>query len=129
MSKTKLFTFLAGLILGFATLAGAAQSTTPAKTTKPTTKSSSATKPMIHHMMGTVDSVTDTDLVLDHQWKGKKEQTKFTLDSQTKKEGDIAKGSHATVYYEFKNHQREATEVKLSAMKSPTKAKTAAKKS
>jgi hypothetical protein len=129
MKIAKLFSFLAVLILGCATVVTAAQTTKPAKATTQTTKSTTATKPAMHHMMGTVTSVTDSDLVLEHEWKGKKEQTKFALDSQTKKEGDITKGCHASVSYEMQNHQRKATEVKVSAMKSGMKSKAAPKKS
>lgn len=118
MKVARLFVPLAVLILGCA-LTSAAR-TTPAKATQ-TKKSTTATKPAVHHMMGTVTSVTDSDLVIEHEWKGKKEETKFALDSSTKKEGDITKGCHATVTYEMENKERKATEVKVAAMKTPTK--------
>lgn len=49
--------------------------------------------------MGTISSVTASDLVLDHKYKGKEESTKFVLNSDTKKEGNLDKGEMATVYY------------------------------
>jgi FlaG/FlaF family flagellin (archaellin) len=131
MKIAKLFSFLAVLILGCATAVCAASNTAPAKakSTTTTSKSTTATKPAVHHIMGTVASVTDSDLVVEHEWKGKKEQTKFALDSNTKKEGDITKGCHVNVAYELQNHQRTATEVKVSAMKSEMKNTKTPKKS
>ncbi|MGB2640211.1 MAG: hypothetical protein WAN32_14780, partial [Candidatus Acidiferrum sp.] len=70
-------------------------------------------KPAVYHRMGTISSVSDSDLVLEHKWKGKEESTKFVLNSDTKKEGDLDKGKMATVYYHMDNKQRIATEVKV----------------
>ncbi|HUI74238.1 MAG TPA: hypothetical protein VLX32_04800 [Candidatus Acidoferrum sp.] len=130
MKIAKFVPFLAVLILGFAAVVSAATKTAPSKAqSTSTSKSTTATKTAVHHLMGTVSSVTDSDLVVEHAWKGKKEETKFTLDSNTKKEGDITKGCHVTVAYELQNHQRTATEVKVSAMKSEMKDTKAPKKS
>ena len=126
MKVAKIFVPLAVLILGCA-LTSAAQATTPSKSTT-TKKTTAATKPAVHHMSGTVTSVSDSGLVLEHEWKGKKEETKFALDSNTKKEGDITKGCHATITYEMENKNRKATDVKVSAMK-PRPAKSAKKPS
>ena len=122
MKITKLYTFLAVLILGCAAVSAARTAPTKSDTKKPT----ATTKMSVHHMMGTVTSVSDSELVLEHKWKGKEEQTKFVLDSSTKKEGDIAKGSQVAVTYEMENHERKATGVKVSAMKSNAKTKSAA---
>jgi hypothetical protein len=127
MKFAKMLTFLAGLILATAVTC-AARATSPTKTT-PTKKSATSSQLTVHHMMGTISSVSDSDLVLSHKWKGKSEETKFALDSQTKKEGTLAKGSEATVAYHFQNHQRMATDVKVSQMKSTMKSKTSSKKS
>jgi hypothetical protein len=121
MKSLKLFSFLAVLILGCAAISVAR--TAPTKTDAK--KSTATTKMSVHHMMGTVSSVSDSELVLEHQWKGKKEETKFALDSSTKKEGDITKGCHASVTYKMDNKERKATEVKVSAMKSGMKDKSA----
>ena len=53
------------------------------------------------------------------------ENTKFVLNSDTKKEGTIDKGEMATVYYHMDKKQRIATEVKVT----PAKTKTEFKKS
>ena len=118
MKVARFFVPLAVLILGCAFTSAARTTPTNPKTTNKTTKAA------VHHMTGTVTSVSGSDLVLAHEWKGKKEETKFVLDSTTKKEGDITKGAHATVSYEMQNKERKATNVKVVAMKSPKSAKT-----
>jgi hypothetical protein len=67
----------------------------------------------VHHVMGTVSSLTANELVLDRRWKGKEEKTRFTLDSGTKKEGNLKQGERAIVTYNLEKGQRIATEVKV----------------
>lgn len=73
--------------------------------------------------MGTIASVTASDLVLEHKYKGKEENTKFVLNSDTKKEGNVDKGEMATIYYHMDNKERVATEIKVAPAKSKTEAK------
>jgi hypothetical protein len=61
---------------------------------------------------GLVASMAANELALDQTWKGKEEKTKFTLNSETKKEGNIAKGDRVVVYYRFENGERIATELR-----------------
>ena len=96
-------------------MAGQSSATTKSVSTKMATESSTATK--THSESGTVSSLTSNELVLDHTWKGKKEKTNFTLDSSTKKEGNIAQGDRVTVYYRLESGKRVATELKASATK------------
>ncbi|HTQ59369.1 MAG TPA: hypothetical protein VMI32_04045 [Candidatus Solibacter sp.] len=91
--------------------------TTSPKTTTPKTTTEKA-KPAVYHRMGTISSVSDSDLVLEHKWKGKEESTKFVLNTDTKKEGTLNKGEMATVYYHMDKKQRIATEVKVTQPKS-----------
>jgi hypothetical protein len=126
MKSSNLFILAVALILGCAGLAFASQSP---KTTTASSTTKSATKTTIHHEWGTIESVSDSSLTLDHTWKGKKEQTNFMLNSGTKKEGDLEKGAHATVYYEMNNKDRVATDVKVAAMKSAAKKSATTKKS
>jgi hypothetical protein len=86
---------------------------TPKQTTS-TESSSSMTKVKVHHEWGVVDSMTDTDLVLTHTYKGKTENVTFKLDPNTKKVGTVDKGSHVEVYYKMENGEHVATEVKAS---------------
>jgi hypothetical protein len=81
-------------------------------------KSSNTTKTTVHEEMGTVSSLTSSELVLAHTVKGKQEQTTFKLDSSTKKEGTIDKGAHVAVYYKDQNSERIATEIKAEPKKS-----------
>jgi predicted RNA-binding protein (virulence factor B family) len=68
--------------------------------------------------MGTISSLTSSELVLSRSVKGKQEETTFKLESTTKKEGAIDKGAHVAVYYKDQNHERIATEVKAEPKKS-----------
>jgi len=108
--------FTAALLLcgGGTTLS--ARTTSP-KTTTPKTTTEKA-KLTVYHRMGTISSVSDSDLVLEHKWKGKEESTKFVLNTDTKKEGTLNKGEMATVYYHMDKKQRIATEVKVTQPKS-----------
>jgi hypothetical protein len=116
--------FAAALLLCGEGATLAARATSPKSATSKTTTKEKA-KPAVYHRMGTISSVTDSDLVLEHKWKGKEENTKFVLNSDTKKEGTLDKGVMATVYYHMDNKQRIATEVKVT----PAKTKTTSKKS
>jgi hypothetical protein len=121
--RSKHFILLAAALLlcgGGATLA--ARSTSPARAADNATTPDKA-KPTIYHRMGTISSVTGSDLVLERRWKGKEENTTFVINSDTKKEGTLDKGAKATVYYRMDNKQRIATEVKVSESKSKTESK------
>jgi predicted porin len=117
MKKGKLFALAVGLFL----IAGGAMAVQTSGTSSAKQENTKATSSTIHHEMGTVASVTANELVLDHTWKGKDEKTKFTLDSATKKEGNVAQGDHVTIYYHLENGQRVATELKTSSAKPETK--------
>src|ERR1700751_5470211 len=119
MKPEKMLTLAAALVL----TAGVALAT-QTKTTSPKTTNASvdtASTSAVHHEMGTVASVTSNELVLDHTWKGKQEKTKFTLDSATKKEGNVKQGDHVVVYYHLEKGQRIATELKARTSKPETK--------
>jgi hypothetical protein len=119
MKLERMLTLVAALVL----TAGVALAT-QTKTTIPTTTNASvhtASTSAVHHAMGTVASMTSNELVLDHTWKGKQEKTKFTLDSATKKQGDLKQGDHVVVYYQLEKGQRIATELKSSTNKPETK--------
>jgi translation elongation factor P/translation initiation factor 5A len=112
------FFVLAGVLILTAGVAIADQSS-GTSSSKPATQpvTQEKEKAVVHHETGTVSSVTGTELVLAHKWRGKEEKAKFTLDSSTKKEGSIAQGGHVTVYYHFEDGQRVATELKASQTK------------
>ena len=122
MKKGKLIALAGVLVLmaGIA-VAGTTSKTSNTKTTQNTTEAK--TSATLHHETGTVSSVTANELILDHTWKGKAEKTTFTLDSTTKKEGNLKQGDRLIVYYHVDKGQRVATDIKQSAMtpKSETK--------
>lgn len=113
-SKAVLIT---ALLLG----AGAAAQTakTPAQssaakstTTQSTTTTPSSAEPATHHEIGTVSSVTGSELVLSREFKGKTVTTTFMLNSGTKKDGTINRGERVEVSYHNRDNQHLATEVK-----------------
>jgi hypothetical protein len=101
------------LASGVVTLATDTHSAT--KTTKNSTSNAQAT---IHSEVGTVDSMTNSDLVLAHNYKGKTHDVNFVLNSNTKKDGTITKGERVRVYFKNQNNQHIATEVKAAPTKS-----------
>ena len=110
MNRTKkAFSALAimGLLLVGGAFAAQTKSTKPAKATT-------------HEASGTVVSASATSLVISHKVKGKDEQMTFVLNPETKKEGKIDTGSHATVHYRVENSENIATTVKGSAAKKAT---------
>jgi len=113
MKIGKLLTMAAALVL-CAGVSMAARTTATTNSSKTNTTSSKMTT---HHLTGTISSVTGSDLVVTHKYKGKDENSTFMLNSTTKKEGNLDKGAMAVVYYEVKNNQKIATEVKVNQTK------------
>jgi hypothetical protein len=118
--KEKLMKISKSMILSaalmFAAGGAALAAQTSAQTT--TTKTSANAHLALHKEMGTVSSLTNSEMVLTHTVKGKQEKTTFKLDSNTKKEGTIDKGTHVAVYFKDQNHERIATEIKAEPTKS-----------
>jgi hypothetical protein len=122
MRNGKLIT-LAGALLLMAGAAVAGTTTKTSNTTATETTTKTTTNATLHHESGTASSVTANELILDHTWKGKAEKTTFTLDSATKKEGNLKQGDHLTVYYHLDKGQRVATEIKQAGMTSKSQTK------
>ncbi len=114
MKIGKLLTMAAALAL-FAGVGMAAR--TPTTTNSSKTNTTTSAKMTTHRLTGTISSVSGSDLVVSHKYKGKDENSTFMLNSTTKKEGNLDKGVMAVVYYEIKNNQRVATEVKVKQTK------------
>ena len=70
-----------------------------------------------HHLMGTISSINSSDIVVSHQYKGSTKDSTFVLNSATKKEGTLAKGDRATIYYQVNNKRNVATDVKANPPK------------
>jgi hypothetical protein len=118
------FLAVAGALILTAAVTSAAQ-TGGTSSSKPATPSTTQAmdKAAVHHEMGTVSSLSATELVLEHKWRGKEVKTTFTLDSNTKKEGSISRGEEVTIYYHHEKGERIATEIKASQTKSSTETK------
>lgn len=124
MKSGKSILMSVALILGCAGLVTASFAASPATVTKTTnTASTNATKAKTHEIKGTVSSMSDTELVVSQDWKGKTEETKFTMNSSTKKDGTVTKGDEIAVMYQYENKVRTATEIKPEASKTTTSAK------
>jgi NaMN:DMB phosphoribosyltransferase len=106
MKAGKFLIALAAVLIAGGTMAAAAAN-----------PSSANDKATTHHLMGTVDSVNGTSLVVTHNYKGKSEDSNFVLNSATIKDGTLSKGEQATVYYQIDNKQNVATEVKVNQTK------------
>ena len=119
MTKTTCFVLPVGLILavGLAT-AGATGSNQPSRS-----DAHASSKATVHHESGKVLSLTANELVLEHRWRGKEEKTKFTLESDTKKDTNIKEGDRVILYYHFEKGQRIATELRGVTTKSTTETK------
>ena len=103
------------LLFGTGGIALHAQTATTNSTSKTTTNTTSTKATTTHHEMGTVDSITNSELLLTHKRMGKTENTKFTMNAGTKKDGTINKGEQVEVYYHVQNKERIASEVKPEA--------------
>ena len=64
-------------------------------------------------VVGTVSSFTATSLILSHEVKGKKTETTFVLNPETKLQGTLANGARADVHYRVENNQHIATMVQV----------------
>lgn len=62
---------------------------------------------------GTIASFSATSLTLSHAVKGKKVETTFVLNPETKQEGTLTNGAEATVHYRMEGKDRVATMLKV----------------
>ncbi len=65
-----------------------------------------------HCVIGTVDSVSNSAVVVSHKYDGQLKTSDFQVKSSTKKEGNITKGERVAVYYNNLNNRHVATVVK-----------------
>jgi ABC-type enterochelin transport system substrate-binding protein len=106
------------LLAAFALATGASAFAAQTSSQKSSAQNSNAAQVAVHEELGTVKSMTDSELVLTHDVNGIQEDTAFKLDPSTKKEGAIAEGVYVTLYYKTQNKERIATEVKADRRKS-----------
>lgn len=93
------------LLLAMAAIAQASAKATAAKEHK-------AKAEVTRQASGTITSTDANTLVLSHKVNGKEQQTTFTLNDQTRKQGELRSGEKATVHYKVEGDQNIATMVK-----------------
>ena len=108
--------FIVGAALAFFTTGATLAAHSATNTTKTATNTNA--KATVHYEVGTVNSISDSALVLAHNYKGKTQDVNFVLNSTTKKDGMINKGERVRVYFKNENSKHVATEIKPAATKS-----------
>ena len=110
MKNIRLLALIAGATLIFS--GSLTAQSTAAKTASKTDKT---TKAATSSLKGSVKSITDSELVVEQKSK----ELKFSLNSETQKEGDIKPGSEVSVEFRFENMKDVA--VKVQALPSKNK--------
>ena len=98
---------------------------TPAKSDAAAGKSAKAEKPKEHQATGTVNSFSDTSVVISKTVGKTKSDWSFVRDAKTKVQGTLVKDAKVTVYYHEDKDQKVAHRVKL--LEAKTEAKPPAK--
>ena len=84
------------------------------------------TQPATHFTQGTIASINANEVVIVKKVRGKAEQTRFTLNSQTQRNGSLAAGTRVSVQYREQNSQNIAAAVReltVATTAKPTKAR------
>ncbi len=112
------------LLTGGIALAGAPQSAAKAQNsaTPPQTKEYQAQSMKnngeppnpaeVHHLIGTVDSITNSTVTVSHNYKGEHRTTDFTVQPSAKKQGNIQKGDRVEISYKNVNSEHVAIALK-----------------
>ena len=100
-------------VCGAFAAAQAGTTTAKSKTTKASAAPASQEKlSPIRVTSGTITTVADSKMVISHKVNGKTAEATFALNSDTKREGDLAVGSRVTVRYRMQGGENIATMVK-----------------
>src|SRR5207244_12120418 len=84
------------------------------------------TQPATHFTQGTITSIDANAVVITKKVRGKAEQERFTLNSQTQRNGNLAAGTRVSVQYREQNGQKIAAAVReltVATTAKPTKAR------
>src|ERR1700751_2845976 len=79
------------------------------------------TQPATHFTQGTITSINANEVVITKKVRGKAEQAKFAINSQTQRNGNLAAGTRVSVQYREQNGQNIAAAVR--ELSAPTTAK------
>jgi hypothetical protein len=85
---------------------------TKVNSSPPANPQAKITQPATHFTQGTISSIGANEVVITKKVRGKAEQTKFTLNSQTQRNGNLATGTRVSVQYREQNGQRIAAAVR-----------------
>ena len=110
------FASIAGLSVALCAAALAGQHT-KANSNPPADSQAKTSQPATHFTQGTIASIDANRMVIARKVRGKEEQTSFTLDSQTERNGNLAAGTRVSVQYREENGQKFAAAVRELAAK------------
>ena len=110
------FVLIAGLSLPLFAAALTGQHA-KANSNPPADPQAKTSHPATHFTQGTIASIDANRLVIARKVRGKEEQTSFTLDSQTERDGNLAAGTRVSVQYREENGQKVAAAVRELAAK------------
>ena len=84
------------------------------------------TQPATHFTQGTITSINANEVVITKKVRGKAEQAKFTLNSQTQRNGNLVTGTRVSIQYreqDGKNIAAAVRELTVATSAKPTKAR------
>ena len=87
----------------------------------PANPQAKSTQPATHFTQGTITSINANEVVITKKVRGKAEQAKFAINSQTQRNGNLAAGTRVSVQYHEQNGQNIAASVR--ELSAPTTAK------
>ena len=107
--------------LSVALCAAALGQHTKVNSNPPANPQAKTTQPATHFTQGTITSINANEVVITKKVRGKAEQAKFAINSQTQRNGNLAAGTRVSVQYREQNGQNIAAAVR--ELSAPTTAK------
>jgi Cu/Ag efflux protein CusF len=120
----KKLALIGSLTLALGVPGWAAQTTTTKSKANPpaaTETKTKTTKGAMHRATGTVTSVDNDKLVLNHTVNGKLQDDTIMLNSDTKKPADLKTGDRVSVHWRDENNQKLAAAIKEMPSKAASK--------
>ena len=78
----------------------------------PANPQAKSNQPATHFTQGTITSISANEVVITKKVRGKAEQARFTLNSQTQRNGSLATGTRVSVQYREQNGKNIAAAVR-----------------
>ena len=105
--------------LSVALCAAALGQHTKVNSNPPANPQAKSTQPATHFTQGTITSINANEVVITKKVRGKAEQAKFAINSQTQRNGNLAAGTRVSVQYREANNQNIAAAVSELSTKDP----------